>query len=179
MFLLSLLPLLTVGVLGADGPVTIDGGDAYKQQRNCAAGCFVKFNDVGYPIAMEISCPTFRVQNDCFCRPDLQQEANLYISSCVNRGCSQNAHDISLATKIYDDYCTGNGYTRQAEVTAPSPTGALTITITSPPTATVTETVTVTAGSGSPSLRPNSGVSFAPLVVAVLVSVFGGFAFAQ
>ena len=38
--------------------------------RERVEGCFVQFRDVGYPIAKELACPTFKVQNDCFCRPD-------------------------------------------------------------------------------------------------------------
>ena len=173
MHLLSLLPLLVVRVL-CDGPVTIDQSDAYKQQRKCAFRCFVDFSDVGYPIAMQISCPTFRVQNDCFCRSDLQQEANLYVSSCVDSGCSRNKFDIDLATKIYDDYCTRNGYERPAQVTTPPGTGAYAATITALPTTTVGRTTTATDGTADvPSRRPIGWVSFASSchILAVILGI--------
>lgn len=130
-----------------DAPVTIDQSDAYGNQRVCAFGCFQDFNDIGYPIAQEISCPTFRVMNDCFCRHDLQQEAHLYVSSCINRRCSKNARDISTATSLYDNYCANNGYTTEAlATTAAQDSGAFTVYITEKATlavatATVTETV--------------------------------------
>ncbi|KFY48010.1 hypothetical protein V496_10351 [Pseudogymnoascus sp. VKM F-4515 (FW-2607)] len=113
-----------------DAPVTIDQSDAYGNQRVCAFGCFQDFNDIGYPIAQEISCPTFRVMNDCFCRHDLQQEAHL------------------TATSLYDNYCANNGYTTEALATTAaqdsgspatsSPTSAL-----SSPTPTPTAQTTV------------------------------------
>lgn len=118
MLVVSLLPLLFVGVL-CDAPVSIDQSDTYRQQRACAVGCFISFDDIGYPIAQKISCPTFRVQNDCFCRSDLQFDANSWISSCVNTVCTRNSFDINRATKLYDDYCTSNGYTREARSTPP------------------------------------------------------------
>ncbi|KAK4211192.1 hypothetical protein QBC37DRAFT_427436 [Rhypophila decipiens] len=107
-----LLPLLlaaVAGVLCDDGPVTIDQSDVYKQQRVCARQCFVEFKDPGYPIAQEISCPTFRVQNDCFCRPYLQQQAHQFVYTCISTRCGAS-DDISVATKLYDDYCTSNGF---------------------------------------------------------------------
>ncbi|KAK0618917.1 hypothetical protein B0T14DRAFT_518253 [Immersiella caudata] len=122
MLAVSLLPLLFAGVL-CDAPVSIDQSDIYRNQRECAGGCFISFDDIGYPIAKKISCPTFKVQNDCFCRSDLQFEANSYISSCVNARCTRNSFDIDVATKLYDNYCTSNGYTRVAQSTPPPGTG--------------------------------------------------------
>jgi len=163
-----LLPLLAVGVV-CDAPVTINDNDAYQRQRVCAFSCFIGFDDIGYPIAQEISCPTFPVQNDCFCRTDLQRQAHLYVSSCISGGCDRNKNDISVATKLYDDYCTSNGYTQTSQVTETSESGALTITITAPPVTTVTATVTVTAGASSE--PPTRWMSFAPLVVIVMARV--------
>lgn len=132
-----------------DAPVTIDQNDAYSNQRVCAFKCFQDFDDVGYPIAQEISCPTFKVMNDCFCRKDLQQEAHLFISSCINFRCSKNALDISTATSLYDNYCTNNGYTETLVTTSAQESGAFTVYITekatlAEATATVTETVVST-----------------------------------
>ena len=124
MLVLSLLPLLFVGAL-CDAPVTIDQSDTFKNQRPCANECFILFKDPGLPIAEQISCSTRRVYNDCFCRSDLQFEANSYVSSCVNSRCTRNSFDISVATKLYDDYCTSNGYSRQAQSTPPPETGAI------------------------------------------------------
>lgn len=146
MLFLHLLPLLFVEVL-CDGPVTIDQGDAYQKQRNCAFSCFRSFDDPGYPIAMTISCPTFKVQNDCFCRPDLQQDAQQFVFSCVSNGCSKNTNDISLATSIYNDYCTSNGYER-AQVTTPPNTES------SPTSSTGTTNARSTATSAPGSSQP-------------------------
>lgn len=147
--LLPLLPLLLAVVepvlCAVEGPVTIDQSDIYRNQRVCAFPCFEQFDDPGYPIAGEIQCANFKVQNDCFCRPDLQQSAHQFVYSCISNGC-RNSLDLSIATKLYDDYCTSNGYTQTTTTTAPAPseTGALTITITVPPTVVVTATATVT-----------------------------------
>lgn len=118
-----LFPVL-IGVALCDGPVTIDQADGFDDMRECAHRCFEGFHDVGYPIAKELSCPTFKVQNDCFCKSDLQADATSYISSCVKAGCSSNTNDIASATKMYEDYCTSNGYTGKAQVTSPPKTGA-------------------------------------------------------
>ncbi|KAM7201134.1 hypothetical protein V8F33_003546 [Rhypophila sp. PSN 637] len=147
--LLPLLLAVAVGVLCDEGPVTIDQSDEYKQQRVCARRCFVDWNDPGYPIAEEISCPTFRVQNDCFCRPYLQQQAHQFVYTCISTRCGAS-DDISVATKIYDDYCTSNGYT-MTQKTPPSETqGAPSITSSTPGRPTSPSNPSQTSGSIPP-----------------------------
>lgn len=175
---LSLLLAAVVPVAlcaGTDGPVTIDQSDIYQQQRTCAFSCFKQFGDAGYPIAQQIACPTFKVQNKCFCRPDLQQDAHNYVFSCISTNCA-NALDISVATKLYDDYCTSNGWivTTTTQAPQPSETGALTITITVPPTVVVTATATVTVTAASTFERPPTGwVSLVALAITLAFSSRG------
>lgn len=179
-----LIPFLLISsVFAATGPVTIDQSNIYKGQRNCAFECFVAFNDIGYPIAKEISCATFPVKNECFCRTDLQLQANRYVSSCVNLYCSKNALDISTATKLYDDYCTSNGYV-QAQATTTSATGAFTITVTEAATTvreTTTTTRTVVASSEARGGPPIAGASrwlvFTTLFMAAAGTAVGVVAF--
>jgi hypothetical protein len=168
-FRVFFLASLFIAQILCDASVTIDQSDIYKNQRVCAFGCFNGFDDIGYPIAQELSCPTFKVYNDCFCRTDLQGDANNYISSCVYNRCSKNAHDLSIATSLYDDYCTSNGYTAEAQITAA--TGASTITITQAAktierTTTATQTVVATTtvvGAAQP--VPLNGASLLPAAI--------------
>lgn len=187
MLLLPSLLLLVVDVL-CDAPASLDANETFQRQRQCAFPCF-GYSVVGDPLdvlATRISCPTGPVQNDCFCRPDLQQDANRHISSCINARCSKNALDISVATKLYDDYCTSNGYTGEAQVKATSTAGALTITITAAPTTTIERTVIITQTMLATSLsgsehrtRLTTGwtYSVSPIVV-VLAALFGALLFA-
>ena len=135
---LLLLSLFTFQVI-SDAVVTIQRDPRYSTQRVCAFDCWGTYTP-GVYIASRISCPTSPPKNDCFCRTDLQQEANGYLSSCMNNRCS-NANDIELATSMYDDYCTSNHYTGEMGA---KPTGASVITITAA-VATVKDTVTVTS----------------------------------
>jgi hypothetical protein len=53
----------------------------------------------------------------CYCR-GIQDFAGLvttFLSSCVNKRCSSNAVDVSSAFEVYDDYCSGKGYTPSGE----------------------------------------------------------------
>ncbi|KAK0744094.1 hypothetical protein B0T18DRAFT_392752 [Schizothecium vesticola] len=97
---------------------------------------------------------TRRVYNDCFCRSDLQFEANSYVSSCVNSRCTRNSFDISVATKLYDDYCTSNGYSRQAQSTPPPETGTSS---TRPRTNPATTPPTGTPFNSGGSIAPSEG----------------------
>ena len=112
--LCTLLLLIAVQVL-ADAPVTLGLQDAYQGQRECVFSCFVPTE-----IATNLSCPTAPPMNDCFCRTDLQFQANKHISTCVDVWCSSVSYDVSLATQIYKDYCTSNGYVFKATNTSPT-----------------------------------------------------------
>ncbi|PGH08467.1 hypothetical protein AJ80_07866 [Polytolypa hystricis UAMH7299] len=160
LLLLSLLASSTHLFSAAeDAPISIDQISEYKQQRNCALRCFVRFNMIGYPIAGELTCPTNPAKNDCFCREDLQPTAVSYISSCVNFQCSSVTRDITVATGIYKDYCTSAGYTVTAaagpvETGKDDEEGALTVTVTRA-MVTVVKTVTAAAVAG-PAMRKSS-----------------------
>lgn len=112
--------------------------------------------------------------------------ANRYISSRISGSYGRNTLNISIATKLYDDYCTINGYTQQAPVTTTSGIGALTITITAAAT-TVERTITVTRGSTHVESSGNGcrfcwatgWASFAPLLIVILAAMCGGLAFAD
>ncbi|KAF9885256.1 hypothetical protein FE257_000616 [Aspergillus nanangensis] len=139
--MLLLLFLLSATPLSAT-TVTLTNQPAYAAQRPCATDCFYEgFSVDGGPdrLANQIGCDTDPIENECFCRPDMQQDAINNLQSCVNSACDSKTRDLDSALSVYNDYCTKNGYTREAITTPTSGT-----TTTSP--ATVTVTVTVTAG---------------------------------
>jgi len=119
---LTLLPLLLLTTeVASDAPATLDSVDGFAGQRDCVYRCF-GWQNIGSPldnIASKISCPTRPVMNDCLCRPDLQRQANIAISTCVAKSCTSNQLDIQTATSLYDNYCTSNGYLKAA-VAAPT-----------------------------------------------------------
>ncbi|KAK6823524.1 hypothetical protein PG995_006319 [Apiospora arundinis] len=105
------------------GPVTIDQSDLYSSQRPCARKCWNSYGTIGYQIANEISCDMKpNVRNECFCRTDLQFSAHTFVASCVNTWCSKVAADIATATRLYDEYCTANGYVQAAVEAGPPET---------------------------------------------------------
>jgi len=63
-------------------------------------------------LADRIGCAVDPIENECICRSDLQQTADSFLRKCVSDNCDANAIDVSRAVRIYDDYCTSNGYTR-------------------------------------------------------------------
>ncbi|KAI0875486.1 hypothetical protein GGS24DRAFT_287183 [Hypoxylon argillaceum] len=62
-------------------------------------------------------CDYQNVQNECFCRPDLQTDADAFLQRCVNSACAQSTLDTNSATSIYDAYCTGAGFLRSTSST--------------------------------------------------------------
>ncbi|KAK6823568.1 hypothetical protein PG987_013825 [Apiospora arundinis] len=81
------------------------------------------YGTIGYQIANEISCDMKpNVRNECFCRTDLQFSAHTFVASCVNTWCSKVAADIATATRLYDEYCTANGYVQAAVEAGPPET---------------------------------------------------------
>ena len=96
----------------ADAPVTLGRDPALGKFRPCVRNCYWGgYGAVGDYVAQAIGCGN-TYSNDCFCRIDLQGEAEAYVNSCVNNGCSGNEIDRSPALSFYTDYCTKNGYTR-------------------------------------------------------------------
>ncbi|KAI0972792.1 hypothetical protein F4678DRAFT_429374 [Xylaria arbuscula] len=107
--------------------VTINQAPAYSSQRPCAQNCFGGgIYTVAGAVAYNIGCDYHNPQNECVCRPDLQNNADAYIQSCVDNECSENSLDVNSAISIYDAYCTGAGFIRNtpATTTSDSPTSS-------------------------------------------------------
>lgn len=151
-------------IVNADTYQTIASVDAYSQLRACVQGCFLYGNAgcAGDSIADAIKCPygCFNVALDsCYCRPDLQTDAERHLSTCIKTRCTgagATTVDISSAVSIYDGYCLAAGYTAirepastEATTTPSSDTSTVTttrvVTETSTPTTIIT---TTTASSG-------------------------------
>lgn len=101
--------------------VTLTDLPAYQSQRGCAIPCFhIGYGGAGGPdqLADQLDCSVSPIENDCFCRADLQDDADALIQSCVYEACSGNTIDVSSAVSIYDSYCTAAGFTRAVETTA-------------------------------------------------------------
>src|SRR5579871_6862897 len=112
-----------------DGTVTITDAPAFTQQRPCATICFeyIYVNYHGFPLAGALGCSLNPVENDCFCRTDLEGHATQYLKSCVSDGCSNNFNDIQTAQSIYLAYCSSNGYSAGTRATSLNPTQGNTI----------------------------------------------------
>ena len=116
---------LTVG----DGLLSLDSSNGFKGLRRCALGCYNGGIRDGYQVAQQLDCRKPGVvyvapDNDCFCRPDLQDTAVRYLSNCVFTSCSQNELDVSSATQVYKDYCSSAGYTAAPKSVAAQTTGS-------------------------------------------------------
>ncbi|KAK0714419.1 hypothetical protein B0T21DRAFT_70980 [Apiosordaria backusii] len=127
LFPLVLLSLLPIAV--ADGLLSLDSSNGFNKLRDCALGCYNGGIRDGYMVTDQLSCRKPGVvyippDNDCFCRPDLQETAVRYLSTCVYTSCSQNELDVSSATQVYKDYCTSAGYTAAAPKSTPAQTTA-------------------------------------------------------
>ena len=94
---------------------------AFTLQKPCAQSCFLNTgfcpNDV---LGSAIGCKTesncfsnnWEATNDCYCRSDLQQPAQDYLTSCVEEYCDvgDSRIDASSAGSIYAQYCVEKGY---------------------------------------------------------------------
>lgn len=141
MLLLALVaPLAVLDLTANAASVSImDSDPRFYSQRPCATDCFYFGAAVERSpdeLAREIGCDVDPIENACFCREDLQNQADAYLSKCVNSRCAKKTLDIETARSIYSDYCTSNGYTRVQETEPPSGTQ---------PVATVTVTVVHTS----------------------------------
>lgn len=117
----AIFPILALAHSILAATVTLTNLPAYQSQRSCAIQCFyIGFSSGGGPdrIADNLDCPVDPIENDCFCRADLQDDADAFIQSCVYDYCSKNTIDVSSAVSIYDSYCTAAGYNRAVETTA-------------------------------------------------------------
>ncbi|KAI0437683.1 hypothetical protein F4803DRAFT_570493 [Xylaria telfairii] len=156
MMIRAIFPLLVLLHLTACEKASITQAPVFASQRPCAQDCFA------YPLyegpdrlAEAIGCDYRVPQNECVCRPDLQADADAFLLSCVNRGCSQNALDTNSATSIYDEYCTSAGYLRSTPATVTSGTDE------SP--STVTVTVTATGGVDTCAFKTDTSTTLSTL----------------
>ncbi|KAF2469233.1 uncharacterized protein BDR25DRAFT_356483 [Lindgomyces ingoldianus] len=99
---------------------------AFPLQKPCARSCFLTDdfcpNDL---LGSKIGCAThtacssngWQATNDCYCRPDLQNPAQAYLTSCIQKSCKVGdfAIDASTAGSIYAQYCVEKGYSPQAQ----------------------------------------------------------------
>lgn len=116
---LLLIPALAHTIFAAT--VTLTNLPAYQSQRSCATRCFYSgFSSGGGPdrLANLLDCDVDPIENDCFCRADLQDDADALLQSCVYDACSKNTIDVTSAVSIYDSYCTAAGFNRAVETTA-------------------------------------------------------------
>ncbi|KAJ9642400.1 hypothetical protein H2201_004792 [Coniosporium apollinis] len=160
--------------LSASATVTLAELPAYQSQRNCAKYCFfVVSSGQGPPneVARHLSCAVDPIENDCFCRPDLQAQADSYIKSCVGNACTRNALDISSATQVYNDYCTSAGFQR-AEVTASTPTSDTTIKTTTGATQAPATITPSSSGSSSSSGKDEEKLGTGE-IVGIIVGTLG------
>lgn len=135
-----LVTLLLLLRLAVSEPATITNAPVYSSQRPCAQDCFVYGYYTGPDkLASAIGCEYHNPQNECFCRLDLQPNAEAYLRSCVDDGCNLNTLDTNSALSIYDAYCTGAGYIRKTPTTTTAGTDAICSTVTATVTATVTD----------------------------------------
>jgi hypothetical protein len=112
------------------GTITQDIYDisAFPSQKPCAQSCFVLTgfcpNDVlggiiGCKSHSNCDDSNWQATNDCYCRTDLQQPAQNYLTSCVESQCTvgDSRIDASSAGSIYAQYCAGKGYSIVAPAT--------------------------------------------------------------
>jgi hypothetical protein len=150
----KLITLLLLVQLISAATVTLLNMPAYGSQRPCARGCFTRYSHDGPDnIAAYIQCDYYPVENDCFCRPDLQTTAEASLSACVSQGCARNQLDIDVATKIYIDYCSNAGYVKAVEASTTPTTTSTQGTPYSISTVTVTAIHTVLISSGERRVR--------------------------
>jgi hypothetical protein len=96
--------------------VSITDGTAFLSLRSCAQGCIGSTNSGPLFLASgQLSCQS-PYDNSCFCRSDLQQKADSYLRSCINKACT-NTLDASSAVSMYDTYCTSAGFVEAAATT--------------------------------------------------------------
>jgi hypothetical protein len=161
---------------------------AFPLQKPCAQSCFVVTgfcpNDV---LGSAIGCKSqtncdgnnWQATNDCYCRTDLQQPAQDYLTSCIEGLCTvgDSKIDASSAGSIYAQYCAEKGYspaaqpaTVQATTTGP---GASTTTVGGG----VGGGPTASSTSGSQGLSSGSGKLSTVTIIGIVVGGLAGLAF--
>jgi hypothetical protein len=184
----TVLLLLPLPVHSQIGTMTqdISTNPAYSRQLPCAQSCFMygvscPFDNLGKQLGCEVqnSCNTrgWQAKNDCYCRPDLQQPAHQWLTSCIQSACSVGdaAIDASTAGSIYARYCAEKGYpsgplpaTVQATLTASDGT-------VSTSTRVFNAAPAATSGTGSGTTSSSSKSSSLPLTTIIGI-VAGGLA---
>jgi hypothetical protein len=161
---------------------------AFPLQKPCAQSCFlttgfcpndVLGSEIGCKVRTDCDDSNWQATNDCYCRTDLQQPAQDYLTSCVEEWCTVGDAEIdaSSAGSIYAQYCVEKGYspaaepaTVQATTTGP---GASTTTVGggvgSGPTASST--------SDSQGLSSGSGKLSMSTIISIVVGSLAGLAF--
>lgn len=101
-------------------PQDITTVPAYALQKECALSCIVDGGFCPHDVLGEaIGCATWAdckgggwAKNACYCRPDLQGPAQVFITSCISSNCDVGdvAIDASSAGSMYAQYCKDKGY---------------------------------------------------------------------
>jgi hypothetical protein len=155
-FLLSTSLFSSLGLSQTSATVSIYSNPTFTAQRLCAIECILcEYGTYGQHdcIGTTLSCSS-PLENECYCRADLQSAAISYVASCVSSACS-NTNDVATAVGIYTQYCETADLTSafvlptttQAVTTALATT--LKVTTTTPSISVVSSTVT--AANGQPS----------------------------
>lgn len=169
-FLLSTSLFFSPALSQASATVSIYNNPAFKSQRLCALECILcELGTYGQHdcLAVALSCNSSPLQNNCYCRSDLQPAAVSYVASCVSAACS-NTVDVDNAVGIYTQYCeTADqttsyvpGSTTQAAIT--TQVGTSTATATASSESAVSITVTAANGQASTVLAtvtPTTGMT--------------------
>ncbi|KAI9743920.1 MAG: hypothetical protein M1818_002654 [Claussenomyces sp. TS43310] len=131
--------------LASPQTVSLQDVPGYTSQRPCALDCLSTRNGAPDILAEDMGCGTSPIENDCFCRSDLQATAESVIQSCVNNYC-QATLDVNSAVSFYDAYCTSAGFTGAAHAATTAAPGTPNSNTPAAVTVTRVETVTVTSG---------------------------------
>jgi hypothetical protein len=192
-FLLSIVCLLLpspgysqIGVMTQD----LSTIAAYSKQLPCAQSCFMfgkscPVDLLGRELGCEpeYTCSTrgWQAKNDCYCRADLQQPAQAFLTSCIQSSCRVGDASIDAATagSIYSQYCAEKGYVAAGAVPA-IVEATLTASDGSVHTSTRTNTPYPTSGSvKAPNDTTSSKSTGLPLetIIGIVVGSLAGLAF--
>ncbi|KAF1915646.1 hypothetical protein BDU57DRAFT_452785 [Ampelomyces quisqualis] len=146
--------------------------------------------ELGCDVVQGCSTRNWQAKNDCYCRPDLQQPAHQWLTSCIQSSCSVGdaAIDASTAGSIYAQYCAGKGYpsgplpaTVQATVTAADGSVHTSTRVFVAPTGSSTGASGTGLGSGTGSSTTASSSKSNSLslttIIGIVVGILAGLAF--
>jgi hypothetical protein len=165
---------------------------AYSKQLPCAQSCFMfgkscpvdrLGRELGCEVDSNCSPRGSQAKNDCYCRADLQQPAQAFLTSCIQSSCSVGDASIDAATagSIYSQYCAEKGYVTTGvvpaivEATLTASDGSVHTT-----TRTRTSTPGPTSGSGKTSENTTSSESTGmsiETIIGIIVGSLAGLAF--